>query len=88
MWSRNSKGHRGRIASFTARFHRTLHAGKFKTPTLVIHGQLDDRLDVAEGFQLLTTLQRLKLPSKVLYFPNEGLGHQATEFPALVQDVK
>ncbi len=65
-----------------------LHAGKFKTPTLVIHGQLDDRLDVAEGFQLLTTLQRLKLPSKVLYFPNEGLGHQATEFPALVQDVK
>jgi len=30
------------------------------------------RLDVAEGFQLLTTLQRLKLPSKVFYFPNEG----------------
>ena len=49
-----------------------LHADKFKTPTLVIHGQLDYRLDVAEGFQLFTTLQRLKVPSKFLYFPDEG----------------
>ena len=49
-----------------------LHAEKFKTPTLVIHGQLDYRLDVAEGFQLFTTLQRLNVPSKMLYFPDEG----------------
>ncbi|HEV3410331.1 MAG TPA: S9 family peptidase, partial [Chthoniobacterales bacterium] len=49
-----------------------LYATKFKTPTLVIHGQLDYRLDVAEGFQLFTTLQRLKVPSKFLYFPDEG----------------
>ena len=49
-----------------------LFADKFKTPTLVIHGQLDYRLDVSEGFQLFTTLQRLKVPSKMLYFPDEG----------------
>jgi dipeptidyl aminopeptidase/acylaminoacyl peptidase len=49
-----------------------LFAEKFKTPTLVVHGQLDFRLDVAEGFQLFTTLQRLKVPSKMLYFPDEG----------------
>ena len=49
-----------------------LHAEKFKTPTLVIHGQLDYRLDVAEGYQLFTTLQRLGVPSKFLYFPDEG----------------
>ena len=49
-----------------------LHAEKFKTPTLVVHGQLDYRLDVSEGFQLFTTLQRLKVPSKMLYFPDEG----------------
>jgi dipeptidyl aminopeptidase/acylaminoacyl peptidase len=49
-----------------------LHAKKFKTPMLVIHGQLDYRLDVSEGFQLFTTLQRLKVPSKFLYFPDEG----------------
>jgi dipeptidyl aminopeptidase/acylaminoacyl peptidase len=49
-----------------------LFAANFKTPTLVIHGQLDYRLDVSEGFQLFTTLQRLKVPSKMLYFPDEG----------------
>lgn len=48
------------------------YAAEFKTPTLVVHGQLDYRLDVSEGFQLFTTLQRLKIPSKMLYFPDEG----------------
>ena len=49
-----------------------LSAANFKTPTLVVHGQLDYRLDVSEGFQLFTTLQRLNVPSKMLYFPDEG----------------
>jgi dipeptidyl aminopeptidase/acylaminoacyl peptidase len=49
-----------------------LSAPKFKTPTLVVHSQLDYRLDVSEGFQLFTTLQLLKVPSKMLYFPDEG----------------
>jgi dipeptidyl aminopeptidase/acylaminoacyl peptidase len=49
-----------------------LYAKSFKTPTLVIHNQVDYRLDVSEGFQLFTTLQRLKVPSKMLYFPDEG----------------
>jgi dipeptidyl aminopeptidase/acylaminoacyl peptidase len=47
-------------------------AKKFKTPTLVIHGQLDYRLDVSEGFQLFDTLQVMGVPSKMLYFPDEG----------------
>jgi dipeptidyl aminopeptidase/acylaminoacyl peptidase len=54
------------------KFSPHLFADKFKTPTLVIHGQNDYRLDVSEGFQLFTTLQRLKVPSKMLYFPDEG----------------
>jgi dipeptidyl aminopeptidase/acylaminoacyl peptidase len=49
-----------------------LFADKFKTPTLVVHGQLDYRLDVSNGFDLFTTVQRLKVPSKMLYFPDEG----------------
>jgi dipeptidyl aminopeptidase/acylaminoacyl peptidase len=48
------------------------YAKNFKTPTLVVHGQLDYRLDVSEGFQLFTTLQTLGVPSKMLYFPDEG----------------
>jgi dipeptidyl aminopeptidase/acylaminoacyl peptidase len=47
-------------------------AKNFKTPTLVIHGQLDYRLDVSEGLQLFTTLQTMGAPSKMLYFPDEG----------------
>jgi hypothetical protein len=62
-------------------------ADEFKTPTLVVHGQNDYRLDVSQGFDLFTTLQRLNVPSKMLYFPNKGqLGAQAAELAALVQD--
>ena len=49
-----------------------LFANNFKTPTLVIHSQKDFRLDVSEGLQLFTTLQRMGVPSKLLYFPEEG----------------
>jgi dipeptidyl aminopeptidase/acylaminoacyl peptidase len=49
-----------------------LSATNFKTPTLVIHSQLDYRLDVSQGFDLFTTLQRQGVPSKMLYFPDEG----------------
>jgi dipeptidyl aminopeptidase/acylaminoacyl peptidase len=48
------------------------YAKNFKTPTLVIHSQLDYRLDVSEGFQLFTTLQMEGVASKMLYFPDEG----------------
>jgi dipeptidyl aminopeptidase/acylaminoacyl peptidase len=50
----------------------SLYAKNFKTPTLVVHSQLDYRLDVSEGFQLFDTLQLLGVPSKMLYFPDEG----------------
>ncbi len=49
-----------------------LAAPNFKTPTLVSHGQLDYRLDVSQGFELFNTLQRLKVPSRMMYFPDEG----------------
>jgi dipeptidyl aminopeptidase/acylaminoacyl peptidase len=48
------------------------YATSFKTPTLVVHGQRDYRLDVSEGLQLFTTLQMEGVPSKMLYFPDEG----------------
>jgi dipeptidyl aminopeptidase/acylaminoacyl peptidase len=48
------------------------YAKNFKTPTLVIHGQRDYRLDVSQGFDLFTTLQMKGVPSKMLYFPDEG----------------
>jgi dipeptidyl aminopeptidase/acylaminoacyl peptidase len=54
------------------KFSPSLYAKNFHTPMLVVHGQLDYRLDVSEGFQLFDTLQLLKVPSKMLYFPDEG----------------
>jgi dipeptidyl aminopeptidase/acylaminoacyl peptidase len=48
------------------------YAKNFKTPTLVIHGQKDYRLDVSQGFDLFTTLQMEGIPSEMLYFPDEG----------------
>jgi dipeptidyl aminopeptidase/acylaminoacyl peptidase len=47
---------------------------KYKTPTLIIHNELDFRVPVSEGMQLFTTLQRMGIPSKFLYFPDEGHG--------------
>jgi dipeptidyl aminopeptidase/acylaminoacyl peptidase len=49
-----------------------LHAKNFKTPTLVIHGELDYRVPIGEGLQLYQTLQRRGVPSKLLYYPDEG----------------
>jgi dipeptidyl aminopeptidase/acylaminoacyl peptidase len=46
--------------------------GKFKTPMLVIHNDLDYRVAVAEGIQLFTTLQRQGVPSRFVNFPDEG----------------
>ena len=44
----------------------------FKTPTLVIHGELDYRVPVEQAMQLFTALQMQKVPSKLLVFPDEG----------------
>ncbi len=45
---------------------------KFKTPTLVIHGENDYRVPVSQGLQLFTALQLRDVPSKLLYYPDEG----------------
>jgi dipeptidyl aminopeptidase/acylaminoacyl peptidase len=48
------------------------YANNITTPTLVIHGYYDFRVDVSEGFQMFTALQRQGVESKMLYFPDEG----------------
>jgi dipeptidyl aminopeptidase/acylaminoacyl peptidase len=47
-------------------------AAKFKTPTLVTHGELDFRVPVDQGLQLFTYLQRQGVESKLVVFPDEG----------------
>ncbi|MGQ0801342.1 MAG: prolyl oligopeptidase family serine peptidase [Pseudomarimonas sp.] len=48
------------------------HVGKWQTPMLVIHGQLDYRVPVEQGLAAFSALQRLGVESKFLYFPDEN----------------
>ena len=54
------------------KFSPMLAIDNARTPTLVIHGQKDYRLDLSEGLQLFDALQIRSVPSKMLYFPDEG----------------
>ncbi|MEZ5487184.1 MAG: S9 family peptidase [Steroidobacteraceae bacterium] len=47
-------------------------AGHFATPTLVIHGQLDQRVPVNHGIELFNTLQKRGVPARLVYFPDEN----------------
>jgi dipeptidyl aminopeptidase/acylaminoacyl peptidase len=49
-----------------------VYAANFKTPTLVIHGQQDQRVPVAHGLELFQTLQRRGVPSRFIYYPDEN----------------
>jgi len=48
------------------------HVGKWQTPMLVIHGQLDYRVPVEQGIAAFSALQRLGVESKFLYFADEN----------------
>jgi dipeptidyl aminopeptidase/acylaminoacyl peptidase len=48
------------------------YAKNFKTPMLIIHGEKDYRVDPSNGFATFQVLQAMKIPSKLLYFPDEN----------------
>jgi dipeptidyl aminopeptidase/acylaminoacyl peptidase len=55
-----------------AKWSPSHYVTEFKTPTLVLHGELDYRVPVGQGMQLFTALQMMKVPSKLVLFPDEG----------------
>ncbi len=55
-----------------AKWSPSYYVKEFKTPTLVIHGELDFRVPYTQGLQLYTSLQLQKVPSKLLIYPDEG----------------
>ena len=46
--------------------------GKFKTPTLVVGGELDFRVPYTQDLAFFSALQRQGVPSKLVIFPDEG----------------
>ncbi len=54
-----------------AKWSPSMYVKNFKTPCLVIHSANDFRVPLEQGLQLFTSLQRMGVPSKLLYFPDE-----------------
>ncbi|MDI6697922.1 MAG: S9 family peptidase [Candidatus Saccharicenans sp.] len=53
------------------KFSPSYYVQNFKTPTLVVHGANDFRVPLEQGLQFFTSLQRMGVPSRLLYFPDE-----------------
>jgi len=47
-------------------------AGKFETPSLILHGQNDLRVPVGQAFELFRTLQTRGVKSRLVYYPDEN----------------
>jgi dipeptidyl aminopeptidase/acylaminoacyl peptidase len=54
------------------RFNPVLHVNKWKTPMLVVQGDLDFRIPTTQGLSTFTALQRRGIDSKLLVFPDEN----------------
>jgi dipeptidyl aminopeptidase/acylaminoacyl peptidase len=48
------------------------HAGQVKTPSLVVHGDKDERVPVSQGWELYTALVKLGVPTDLLLLPRQG----------------
>ncbi len=55
-----------------ARYSPHSYAANFTTPTLVLHGQLDQRVPLNQGIELFNTLQNRGVESRLVYFPDEN----------------
>jgi dipeptidyl aminopeptidase/acylaminoacyl peptidase len=54
------------------RWSPSSYAKNFKTPTLVVQGELDFRVPTEQGLGMFTALQRRGIESRLLWFPDEG----------------
>ncbi|MBI4891026.1 MAG: S9 family peptidase [Acidobacteria bacterium] len=48
------------------------YSGAFKTPTLITQGELDFRVPLSESMTTFKLLQRLKVPTRLVLYPDEG----------------
>ena len=48
------------------------YAANFQTPMLITHGERDYRVPVSEGYEMYKLLQRRRVPSRLVIFPDHG----------------
>jgi dipeptidyl aminopeptidase/acylaminoacyl peptidase len=54
------------------RFNPAHHVTRWKTPMLVLHGQLDYRVPYSQGIATFTALQRQGIESRFVHYPDEN----------------
>jgi len=55
--------------------HSALYGiGKVKTPTLVVHGDKDERVPTEQGFELYTALKKAGVPTELVVLPRQPHG--------------
>lgn len=59
-------------AEMYEKWNPAVHVHTWSVPMLVIHGALDYRIGEADGIAAFTALQRRGVPSRFLFFPDEG----------------
>ncbi len=50
------------------------YAKNIRTPTLFVHGESDERVPIAQGEEMYTTLKKLQVPAKFVRYPGEYHG--------------
>jgi dipeptidyl aminopeptidase/acylaminoacyl peptidase len=61
-----------------------VHADRISTPTLILHGENDQRVPIGQGYELYHALKRHGCPVEMVIYPRSG--HVPTE-PKLLADV-
>jgi dipeptidyl aminopeptidase/acylaminoacyl peptidase len=51
-----------------------LHAGEVRTPTLVVHGEKDDRVPPSQGWEFYSALRKVGVPTDLLLLPRQPHG--------------
>ena len=56
------------------------YAGKVTTPTLVLHGDADERVPPTQGIEYYTALKRRGIPTKMVMYPRQPHGPHEPKF--------
>jgi dipeptidyl aminopeptidase/acylaminoacyl peptidase len=56
------------------------HLSKARTPTLIFHGEKDDRVPLGQSQESYRTLKRLGVPVKLVIYPDQGHGLQVPSY--------
>jgi dipeptidyl aminopeptidase/acylaminoacyl peptidase len=56
------------------------HLRQARTPTLIFHGEKDERVPLAQSLETYRTLQRLGVPVQLVIYPEQGHGLQVPSY--------